>query len=260
LGLRLRLRAGEFGDGGEVTEAIVDDELFNDVRCRVNVVRPTRDAMRLRVRRAAEWGTRAEFECTGGAMRRRVRRGTGWAAPGREGGCGGGQAGGGGLEAVEKNAGAFGVELVDGNAGEDAVEGEQEAGAVVDSGDGEGGGAVGAAGGGGRLLAGAMVVVAEVLSAEGGRAAAVAVGEDVTAEVAAAGVGRVDDFDGRHVAPPWIPVFLVRVRGGTPLPPYFGPKVPRGKGLSLKKYGCKSVLWSQSIPGEGVRSEKSGWA
>jgi hypothetical protein len=108
------------------------------------------------------------------------------------GGVAAGQVGGGDLEAVEQEAGAFGVEVAAGEAAEDVVEGELDAGAVVDVGHGEAEGGergVGSAGGGGEGAPGDLVVVAEVLAAEGGRAAAVAVGEDVAAEVAAA---RVD--------------------------------------------------------------------
>ena len=47
------------------------------------------------------------------------------------------------------------------------------------------------------MSAGADVVVTEVLAAEGGRTAAVALGEDVAAEVAAFGVdGRVGGIAG----------------------------------------------------------------
>ena len=93
--------------------------------------------------------------------------------------------GGGDLESVEENAAAFVLDVSAGEAAEDFVEGELDGGAVVDAGHGEGAGAAGDS----ALDAGAAVVVAEALSAEGGRAAAVSVGEDVAAEVAALGVG-----------------------------------------------------------------------
>ena len=97
----------------------------------------------------------------------------------------------GNLEAVEEQAGAAWVEVVGGDALENLAEGELDAGAVVDVVCGEVEGAEaslarcrvfdGAAGG--------VVVVAEGFVAEAGRAAAVAVGEDVAALVAGGGVG-----------------------------------------------------------------------
>ncbi len=79
-----------------------------------------------------------------------------------------GEVGGGDLESVEEEAGAFGVDVVPGDAGEDVVEGELDAGAVVDGRHQEDGCFAGTAFGGGRLLAGAVVIEAEVLPAEGG--------------------------------------------------------------------------------------------
>ena len=98
---------------------------------------------------------------------------------------------GGDLESVEEEAGAFGVDVGSGDAGEDVVEGELDAGPIVDGGHLEDCCFVGAAVGDGGLLAGGVVVEAEVLSAKGGGAAAAAFGEDVAAEVAAFGVGLV---------------------------------------------------------------------
>ena len=92
-----------------------------------------------------------------------------------------GQVEGGDLEAVEEQAGAAGVEVVGGDALEDLADGGLDGGAVLGEGQVEGGaaGAAGARVGGGA--AGGVVVVAEVLVAERGAAAAVAVGEDVAA-------------------------------------------------------------------------------
>ena len=76
------------------------------------------------------------------------------------------------------------VELVGGDAVENLGEGEVDAGAVVDGGqleDGVGGVDSAVAGCG---AAGGVMVVAEGLAAQGGRAAAAARGEDVTAEKA----------------------------------------------------------------------------
>jgi len=92
------------------------------------------------------------------------------------------------LEAVEQDAAAFVVDVSASDAAEDVEESELDGGAVVDARHGEGA----TAGGAGGLAAGADVVVAEVLPAEGGRAAAVAFGEDVAAEVAAFGVDGRD--------------------------------------------------------------------
>ena len=79
-----------------------------------------------------------------------------------------GEVGGGDLEAVEEHAGTFEVDVGEGEAAEDVVEGDLDGGAVVDAGHEEAAVVAGEA----RLAAGGVVVVAEVLSAEGGRAAA----------------------------------------------------------------------------------------
>lgn len=95
------------------------------------------------------------------------------------------EVGGGDLEAVEEDAASLELDVTAGEAGEDFEERELDGGAVVDAGHAEGAAAIGAGG----FAAGAVVVVAEFLSAEGGRAAAMAFGKDVAAEVAAFGVG-----------------------------------------------------------------------
>jgi hypothetical protein len=88
-------------------------------------------------------------------------------------------------EAAEEDGAALVFDVSAGESAEDFVEGELDGGAVVDAGHGKGAGAAGDSG----LAADAAVVVAEALAAEGGRAAAVAVDEDVAAEVAAFRVG-----------------------------------------------------------------------
>jgi hypothetical protein len=88
------------------------------------------------------------------------------------------------LEAVEEEAGAAGVNVVGGDALEDLADGVLDGGTVFGERELEGG-AAGAAGV--RVLRGSsrgVVVVAEVFAAEAWAAAAVAVGEDVTALVA----------------------------------------------------------------------------
>jgi hypothetical protein len=115
----------------------------------------------------------------------------------------GGEAGFAGQEAGDdakigdEAAGAGVIEVVGGDAAEDERGGEQGGGAVLDEGEGEGLGGVEVAelAGGGRGPTAGVVVEAEVLIAEGGGAAAVSVGEDVAAEVAAPGVGL--GFGGR---------------------------------------------------------------
>jgi len=112
------------------------------------------------------------------------------------------------LEAVEEQAGAVDVELVGGEAGDDLVEGGLEG--LVVGGGGEMEASAGAAGVGvGDGLAVGVVVVAEGFATEGGRAAAVGVGEDMVA----VGVG-----------------VMCRHRWGLP-PDTFGRKVSLGKGL-----------------------------
>lgn len=117
-----------------------------------------------------------------------------------------GKVGGGDLQGVEEKSGALGVDVGCGDAGHDAVDGELDAGSIVDGGHGEDGlGGVGVPDGGGGLLAGGTVIEAEVLSAKGGRAATAAFGEDVAAEVAACGVGLV--LLGKlvvHGGSPWV--------------------------------------------------------
>jgi hypothetical protein len=92
---------------------------------------------------------------------------------------------GGDLEAVEEEACAAGIELVGGEAEQDLADGGLDGAAVLGRGEGEGGAAAAGLFGGlvtlGCGLAGVVVVEAEVLLAERGRAAAMAAGEDVTA-------------------------------------------------------------------------------
>jgi hypothetical protein len=99
---------------------------------------------------------------------------------------------GGDLESVEQDGSAFVIDVAGGEAAEDLVESELNGGAVLDAGHGEDAEAVGA----GSLVADAGVVVAELLAAEGGRAAAVAASVDVTADVAAE---RIDEWIGEHL-------------------------------------------------------------
>jgi hypothetical protein len=88
--------------------------------------------------------------------------------------CGGarfaGEEAGDDLEAVEELAGAGGIEVVGGDAVEQLRGDQQGGGAVLDDGEGEGLGGIEVAEftGGGRGTAGGVVVVAEVLVAEGG--------------------------------------------------------------------------------------------
>jgi hypothetical protein len=110
--------------------------------------------------------------------------------------CGGeagfaGQEGGDDAKVGDEAAGAGVIEVVGGDAAENERGGEQGGGAVLDDGEGEGLGGVEVAelAGSGCGAAAGVVVEAEVLPAEGRRAAAVSVGEDVAAEVAAPGVG-----------------------------------------------------------------------
>ncbi|HEX3569448.1 MAG TPA: hypothetical protein VHU44_01350, partial [Acidobacteriaceae bacterium] len=93
-----------------------------------------------------------------------------------------GEGGAGNLQAIEEDGGAFGVDVSGGDAAEDVVEGDLDGVAVVDGLHFEDADASGERGVG---QPGAVVVVAEVLGAEGGRAAAVSVGVYVAAEVAA---------------------------------------------------------------------------
>ena len=93
-----------------------------------------------------------------------------------------GEDAGGDLEAVEEESGAAGVDLVGGDALENFTEGLLDGGAVFGDGELEFEGCEWAVFG--RGFAGGVVVVAEVLVAERGRAAAVSGGEDVAALVA----------------------------------------------------------------------------
>ena len=92
-----------------------------------------------------------------------------------------GEVGAGGLKAVEEEAGAAGVDLVERDAAEDLADDVLDAGAVLGHGELEDTAAAAAGFGVGDGAAGGVVVVAEVLAAEGGTAAAVATGEDVAA-------------------------------------------------------------------------------
>ncbi len=95
-----------------------------------------------------------------------------------------GQVDAGDLEAVEEQAGALGVDLVAGDAEDDLADGALDGSAVFGQGEVELGLAATALGGVVDGAAGGVVVVAELLVAEAGAAAAVAVGEDVAALVA----------------------------------------------------------------------------
>jgi len=102
----------------------------------------------------------------------------------------GGQVEAGDLEAVEEEAGALGVDLVAGDAEQDLADGALDGGAVLGQGDVEVGLAATAVAGVLDRAAGGVVVVAELLVAQAGAAAAVAVGEDVAALVAFRCVGH----------------------------------------------------------------------
>jgi hypothetical protein len=113
-----------------------------------------------------------------------------------------GEGSGGDLEAEEEEAGAFGVEVIGGDAGEDLGDGELDGGAVFQYGEGEGfevGVRVAGDADLGDEAAAGVVVEAEVLAAQGGRAAAVAGGVDVAALHAGFDVGFELGF---HVVPP----------------------------------------------------------
>ncbi|HWW98838.1 MAG TPA: hypothetical protein VNY74_14130 [Edaphobacter sp.] len=104
-------------------------------------------------------------------------------------GCGGfcglgfGEVEAGDLEAVEEEAGAAGVDVVGGDALQDLADGGLDGGAVFGQGQVEGGAAAAALAWVGDWLSRGVVVVAELLLAEAGARAAVAVGEDVAALV-----------------------------------------------------------------------------
>jgi len=110
-----------------------------------------------------------------------------------------GEVGAGDLESVEEESSAFGVECFEGDALEDLTDGDLDGGAVLGRGEVELGVGVGA----GALVerlgaaesAGGVVVVAELLLAQGWAAAAVSLGEDVSALVAWFGhVGPLPGF------------------------------------------------------------------
>ena len=108
------------------------------------------------------------------------------------------------LEAVEEKAGAAGIDLIGGDALEDLADRVLDGRTIVGIGEGEfEGGAAGSAGVG-CGFAGGVVVVAEVLSAQAGAAAAVAVGEDVAALEALWCVGAGLDDGVWHVSPHWV--------------------------------------------------------
>jgi hypothetical protein len=106
-------------------------------------------------------------------------------------------------EAVEDAAGALVVDLIGGDEGENLGEGELDAGAVVDGGQLKdrlaGVDALVARGG----PAGGVVVLAELLTAQGGRAAPAARSVDVTAEITLD--GDLGEFGGvGHGVLPWV--------------------------------------------------------
>ena len=94
-----------------------------------------------------------------------------------------GEVGAGDLEGVEEQAGAAGVDVVGGEALDDLADGVLDGGAVFGQGQVEGGAAAAALFWISYRFSGGVVVVAEVLAAEAGAGAAVAVGEDVAALV-----------------------------------------------------------------------------
>jgi hypothetical protein len=103
-----------------------------------------------------------------------------------------GQGDDGGLQAVEQQAGAARVEVVGGDALQDKSDSVQDAAAVGELvGAGELKGAEAGLAGGGVLdgAAGGVVLVAEILPAQAGRGAAVAVHIDMAAAETLAGVG-----------------------------------------------------------------------
>jgi hypothetical protein len=94
-----------------------------------------------------------------------------------------GEVGAGDLESVEEEPGAARVDVVGGDAAEDFADGGLDGGAVFGVGEFEGGTAAAALARVGDGAAGGVVVVAELLAAQAGAEAAVAVGEDVAAAV-----------------------------------------------------------------------------
>jgi hypothetical protein len=100
-----------------------------------------------------------------------------------------GEVGAGDLESVKEEPGAAGVDVVGGDAAEDFADGGLDGGAVFGVGEFEGGTAAAALARVGDGAAGGVVVVAELLAAQAGAEAAVAVGEDVAAAVFGFGFG-----------------------------------------------------------------------
>ena|GEM_PF-5101622 len=153
--------SGGLGDGSDGAEVGVEDDVVDEVFWIVGVIGRGRAGG---VQAGGAAGSAA------GAARGRGARIAGEIAAGDE-------------EAVEEAARALVVELVAGDEGEDLGEGELDAGVVVDGGDLEfslvGVDSTVARSG----AAGGVVVVAEVLAAQGWRAAAAARGVDVAAEI-----------------------------------------------------------------------------
>ena len=94
-----------------------------------------------------------------------------------------GEVGAGDLEGVEEESGAAGVDLVEGDALDDLADGGLDGAAVLGEWQVEGGLQTSAFAEVFHRAAGLVVVIAEMFSTEGARAAAVAVGEDVAALV-----------------------------------------------------------------------------
>jgi hypothetical protein len=134
------------------------------------------------------------------------------------------EVGGGDLEGVEEESGAARVEVVLGDAGDDLAEGLLDGGAAAGLGELEGAAAGLAEAGVGDGLALGVVVVAELFAAQGGGAAAAALGEGVAALVAAEGVVALFDLLDELVhafgLPPWVKVCKVFETGD--LGWYFG--------------------------------------
>jgi hypothetical protein len=104
------------------------------------------------------------------------------------------EVGGGDLEGVEEESGAAWVDVVLGEAGDDLAEGFLDGGSAAGLGEREGTAAGLAEAWVGDGLALGVVVVAELFSAQGGRAAAATLGESVAALVATKGVVAVLDL------------------------------------------------------------------
>jgi len=123
----------DFGDWGDHAVGFVEDEVFDEGRWRL-----------------CRFGGGGGDGCVGTGFARQER--------------------GDDLEVVEELAGADGVEIVGGDAAEQMGGDEQGGGTVLDDGEDEGLGGVEVTefAGGGRGSTGGVVVVAEVLVAEGG--------------------------------------------------------------------------------------------